>query len=202
MRLTRRKALQTGTVVAATGLAGCLGGGSGETVDSLPAPIKGSSDAPVTVQAFEDFACPHCKTFAVEVLPQIESEYIESGDVVYEHHDLPFVDEEWSWKTASAARGVQDHEGDQAFFDFAHGLYENMNNYSLDLIGTLAEDVGADPDTIETAANDLVYRPVLEADKSLGQEKGVTGTPTVFVNGEKTADFSFQTVSSAIDAQL
>lgn len=202
MHLTRRAALRTGTAVAAAGLAGCLGGGSGETVDSLPAPTKGSSDASVTVQAFEDFACPHCRTFAVQVLPRIESEYVESGEVVYEHHDYPFVDQEWSWKTASAARAVQDEEGDEAFFEFAHGLYENMDDYSLDLIGTLAEGVGADPDTIKTAADDLVYKPVLEDDKSHGQEMGVTGTPMVFVDGEQTSNFAFETVASAIEARL
>lgn len=203
MHLTRRAALRAGTLVAAGGLAGCLGdGGAGNTVDSLPAPTKGAADAPVTVQAFEDFACPHCKTFANQVLPRIESEYVESGEVVYEHHDYPFVDPEWSWKTASAARAVQDNQGNAAFFEFAHGIYRHIGSYSLDAIGTVAESVGADPDSVRSAASDLVYKPVLEADKSLGKQQGVTGTPMVFVNGEKQPDFSFSTVSSAIESEL
>ena len=203
MELTRRDALRGAGVLTVGGLAGCLGGGSGgETVDSLPAPTKGPSDAPITVQAFEDFSCSHCRNFALDVLPRLESEYIQSGDVRYEHHDFPFVEPEWSWKVASGARAVQDEYGNEMFFEFAHGIYQNFGNYSLDLIGTVAEQVGADPDLVKSAASELTYKPVLESDKSLGEQQGVTGTPMVFVNGTMAEDYSFSTVSAAIDAEL
>lgn len=203
MELTRRAALRGGTLLAVGGLAGCLGGDSGETVDSLPAPTKGSADAAVTVQAFEDFACGHCRTFALEVLPEIESRYVESGEVSYEHRDFPLpVDAEWSWAAPSAARAVQDTVGDEAFFEFATGLYRNMDGYSMDLMESLAEEVGADPETVRTAAADVVYRPVLEADKSRGEEMGVTGTPMVFVDGTLADDYSLGTVSNLIDTKL
>ena len=205
MELTRRSVLGSGAAITAGALAGCLGGdggGGGDTVDSLPTPILGSEDAPVTVQGFEDFACPHCGTFALEVLPRVESEYVESGDVVYEHHDFPFVDPEWSWQAASAARAVQDTQGNEAFFEFTKGVYQNMNSKSIDVLRTLAERVDADPDTVESAARDLTYKPVLESDESLGKQKGVQGTPTVFVNDQKLEDFAFQTIASAVESHL
>jgi len=202
MTLSRRAALRSGTAIAIGGLAGCLGGGStAERVDSLPAPTLGSADAPVTVQAFEDFSCGHCGTFALQVLPQIVSEYVEPGEVRYEHHDFPFISE-WSWKAASAARAVQDNVGNEAFFAFSKGLYRNMDAYSLDLVGSLAAEVGAEPETVRAAAADLVYKPVLEADEELGRQKGVQGTPTVFVDGQKVANYSFGTVSNSIESRL
>ncbi len=203
MALTRRAALRSGSLLLAGSVAGCLGGGSGgETVQEMPSPTIGPDDASVTVQAFEDYACPHCRTFAVQVLPRIESEYVSGGDVKYEHHDFPFVHPDWSWKTASAARAVQDEQGDEAFFEFSHKLYQNMNNYSIDLISTLADAVGADPEPIADAARNLTYKPVLEADKELGKQKGVQGTPTVFVDDQKAQDFSFETVSQLIESRL
>lgn len=202
MELTRRDALRGGSVVALGTIAGCLGGSSGETVDSLPTPAMGPSDAPVTVQAFEDYSCSHCRNFSLEVLPRLESEYVDPGTIRFEHHDFPFVDPEWSWKVASGARAVQDEYGAEAFFAFAHGIYQNFGNYTLDLVGAVAEQIDADPEAVKSAASKLTYKPVLETDKELGKQQGVTGTPMVFVNGTMTQDYSFSTVSSAIEAEL
>lgn len=194
-------------------VAGCLGSsgsddggtplgtdGEGTTVESLPAPVQGDPDADVTVMAFEDYACPHCRTFVLDVLPDVEAEYVEPGVIRYEHHDYPIpVDGTWSWATASAARAVQDTVGDDAFFAYSTRLFERMDDYSLDLLGGQAEAVGADPDTVERAARQGTYRPVLEADKQRGQELDLTGTPQIYVNGEKTADYAFETIAAAIE---
>ncbi|MFB6113665.1 MAG: thioredoxin domain-containing protein [Halodesulfurarchaeum sp.] len=205
MELTRRSVLTNGAVLGLGTLAGCTGGGgsggaSGDTVESLPTPVLGEEDAPVTVKAFEDFACPHCKTFALEHLPRIRSEYVETGTVRYEHHDFPLpVDPKWSWKIPSAARAVQDTVGVSAFFEFAEIMYGNMNAYSLELVGNAAEQVGADPETVRNAAQTERYRPVVRADLQAGKQLGVTGTPTVFVNETKAEDYTFGTVSDLIE---
>jgi protein-disulfide isomerase len=205
-RVSRRAVL--GALAAAAGsgaLAGCLGGSdtpSGPTpVESLPAPVQGDPDADVTVMAFEDYACPHCRTYTLEVLPEIEAEYVEPGTIRYEHHDFPIpVDDRWSWAAAGAGRAVQDDVGDDAFFQYSRLLFENQSSYSIDLVRRLAEQVGADPDSVERAADQGVYRPVLQADRKKGKNLGLDGTPEVFVNGEKTVDPSFDTVAAAIDA--
>ncbi|MFW6385223.1 MAG: thioredoxin domain-containing protein [Halodesulfurarchaeum sp.] len=204
MLITRRTAIRSGALLATGTIAGCLGGGSsGDTVDSLPAPAIGPDDAPVTVEGFEDYACTHCGTFALEDLATIESEYVESGDVRYEHHDFPVpVDQQWSWKVPSAARAVQDTVDDSAFLEYTRALYRNMDDYSLELIGTLAEDVGADPETVRNAAEVERYRPVVESDRSYGQDLGVNGTPMVFVNGQKAESYEFEAVSALIEDEL
>ncbi|MFB6256669.1 MAG: thioredoxin domain-containing protein [Haloplanus sp.] len=123
MERTRRAYLAAAAGLGLGATAGCLGGSSGgangctiedePTVGELPAPTLGSSDAGVTVMAFEDFACPHCATYSLEVFPQLRSEYVEPGVVRHEFHDFPIpVDETWSWQAASAARGVQDETDD------------------------------------------------------------------------------------------
>lgn len=196
-----------------SGLAGCLGGGGPAaagncditdeaTVDELPPPVAGDPDAEVTVMAFEDFACPHCQTYQVEVFPTIREEYVASDQIRYEHHDLPIpVDDRWSWWVASAARGVQDTVGDDAFFTFAEAAYRRQDEYSLDVLAEVAESAGADPCEIQNDAANEVYRPVLEADRQRGRDLGVSGTPTVFVNGRQVnADVS--AMRSAIESAL
>lgn len=207
MEIDRRSYL---AAVGTTALAGCLGGpdgGSngdgGETVDSLPAPVAGDPGSDVTVMVFSDFACPHCARFEAEVLPRIESEYVEPGRIRYEHRDFPIpVDEEWSWAVANAARSVQDAAGDDAFFSYAKACFENQSSYDYDLLGSLAREVDVDGDRTVSDARDGTYRPVIEADRSLGVDLDLEGTPQVYVDRERLSNASYAAVSAAIDAEL
>lgn len=204
-RLSRRAVLAL-TAGAAASVAGCTGGSGGdetETVDSLPPPVAGDPQASNTVMVFEDFACPHCRQFALEVFPKLESAYLEPGRVRYEHHDFPIpVDDRWSWQAASAARAVQDTVDDAAFFAYAKRLYERQDRYSMDVIGTQAEAVGADPEPVRRAARQETYRPVLEADRELGTQLDLQGTPQVYVNGTRLDSYGYETVAAAIENQL
>ncbi|MFB6102524.1 MAG: thioredoxin domain-containing protein [Haloplanus sp.] len=212
MERTRRAYL---AATAGIGLVtGCLGGGgSGEggtngcdvdpepTVSELPAPTLGASDASVTVAAFEDFACPHCATYSLEVFPEIRTEYVETGVVRYEFHDFPIpVDERWSWQAASAARGVQDETDDETFFEYAHLLFENQEDFSLGLLTDLANEVGAPRCAIQADAVNETYRPVVKADRQAAIDRGADGTPAVFVAGESVTP-TYDAVASAIEAE-
>jgi protein-disulfide isomerase len=209
---TTRRALLAGAGATLAATAGCLGSvtGSGggddtncdlsarETVESLPAPALGPDDAGVTVMSFEDFSCPHCQTYHLEEFPDIESELVGDG-VRYEHHDLPIpVSQQWSWATASAARAVQDSTDDETFFDYAKALFENQGSYSMSLVESLANDVGADGCDVRAAAENVRYRPVLETDRQRGLDMGAQGTPAVFVNGQQVSA-TFDAVRSAVE---
>jgi len=219
MRTTRRSTLAAlGGTIALSTTAGCLGGSGGgsfpsdcdgtevETVNSLPRPALGPEDASVTVDVFEDFACGHCATFTNDVYPQIESTYVEPGDIRYRYFDHPIpVDENWSWRAASAARAVQDRTDAETFFSFAKGIYEEQARLIEDgyqFIREVADDNGVDGCTVATAAKEEAYQAVVEADKQTGDDRGVPGTPAVFVDGDLVEGYNWDIVSAAIDAQL
>jgi len=209
-RLTRRRALSLTGGLAAASLAGCFGLGdapdpSGETVESLPTPVQGDPESSVTVAVYEDFSCPHCRDFHLNVYPDVVSEFIDTERVRYEHHDFPIpVDEQWSWAVAGAARAVQDEVGDDAFFEYAALAFEEQGSYSMDVLADLAGEVDADGEAVRSAAENDTYAPVLEADRSAGQDRGVQGTPTVFVNDEQvdldSGDSQFDAIRSAIES--
>ena len=103
MPTTRRSYLVAVGAAAAVGTtAGCLGGGGSasalpdgcdvgelDVVSSLPRPALGPEDAAVTVDVFEDYACPHCQTFTQDVYPEIRSKYIDPGEIRYRFFDFP-----------------------------------------------------------------------------------------------------------------
>jgi protein-disulfide isomerase len=53
--------------------------------------IIGNRDAQGLIVEFSDFQCPFCRAFYTETLPQIESEYIESGQAVLAYFEFPLT---------------------------------------------------------------------------------------------------------------
>ena len=189
--------------LAAGGLAGCLGGGSPADTPELGAPYLGADSrdsADAVILAFEDFRCPHCKTFEQSVLPRIREELLGER-VRFEHHDFPVVDD-WSWRVAMAARSVQEQAGNDAFWTFAAGAFERQTETtSYDAIDTVAGATDADPDTVVSDTREERHRPVVESDQNAGREMGVSGTPTVFVNGEQVPA-GYDPIASAVRSAL
>ena len=52
--------------------------------------IVGQTDARVTIIAYESMSCSHCADFHNNILPDIKSEYIDTGKVRFVFRDFPF----------------------------------------------------------------------------------------------------------------
>ena len=50
---------------------------------------SGTVMAPITIELYTDFQCPHCRAFYLEVLPLLEHDFIKTGKVRLIHRDLP-----------------------------------------------------------------------------------------------------------------
>jgi len=213
MKQTRRAYLaSTGAVaVGTTGLAGCLGGPPAsetshscslterDAVSELPQPRLGSEGAAITVAVFEDFACPHCATFSTGAFGDLKSEFADDSAVAFEHYDFPIPVSDWSGRVANAARSVQEAHDDETFFAFAEAAYANQDDYSWQVVGDLAEDVGADPCRVLSDATYATYESVIQANRDEGQERDIPGTPAVFVDGELT-NATYDAITSAIES--
>ncbi|WP_423997185.1 DsbA family protein [Halorubrum trapanicum] len=226
MERTRRSLLASAASVGVVGAAGCLGGGGGTSLDlsgveldtgeydcdlTEPSdpnldyrPTLGDPDADVVVQAFEDFTCGHCASYKLDHFPTIRDEYIEPGEIRYEHWDWPIpVDETWAVPVASAARGVGARNGDEAFFEFASAAYESQGSYNGETLGAAAEAAGADPCAVLSDARFAAFGEASADDKSEGTSMGVEGTPTIFVNGSPVEDgYGARSIAAAIDAEI
>ena len=203
--MKRRHALAGIASASTLSVAGCLGGLLGsDGVQDLPDPTLGQDDAPVTVEVWEDFSCPHCKTFDQNVYPQLVENYVNPGDIQYVFYDFPIpVRERWSWDVAEAARVVQDNADEaDAFWAFKDRMFENQGAYSEDVLSSVAEELGVDGDSLLSDVSDDQYRPVVEAAREEGSDMGVQGTPTVFVDGTEVSSSTYDAVANAIERNL
>ena len=226
MEHTRRGLLSGVAAGGVVGVTGCLGGGAGTggggdggtTLDtgeydcdlSEPAdpdleyrPTLGDPEADVVVRAFEDYTCPHCATYKLEHFPAVREEFIEPGEIRYEHWDFPIpVNEDWAVPVASAARGVGDRDGDEAYFAFSSAVYESQGEYGGEAIGAAAETAGADPCAAIADARFAAYEEASMSDRDEGDSMGVGGTPTIFVDGEAVDGYDSATIVDAIESAL
>lgn len=207
--LGRREVLAgVGSAIAVAGT-GCVGGGSSgpdsgdDTIttaaEQLPTPNRGPDDAEVTVAIYKDYACPHCATFTESADPRIVEEYVDPGVVQVEHHDFPIpVDDSVSYRAANAAREVQASADDEAFFAYAKRLFENQSDLDLATYADLAESV--DGEAVRRAADGRIYRETITADREAGVDRGVQGTPAVFVDDEQLDQWSWDRFESAVES--
>ncbi|OYR58111.1 DsbA family protein [Halorubrum halodurans] len=224
MEHTRRALLSGVAAGGALGLAGCAGGTGGDGGDGGNAldtgeygcdlseptdpdlgyrPTLGDPEADVVVRAFEDFTCPHCATYKLEHFPAVREEFVASGEIRYEHWDFPIpVNETWAVPVASAARGVGDRAGDEAFFAFSAAAYESQGEYSGEALGAAAETAGADPCAAIADAQFSTYEEASMDDREEGESMGLTGTPTIFVNGEAVDGYESGAIIDAIESAL
>ncbi len=160
--------------------------GASDVIVDLVAPVdprrdhvRGPQDAPVTVVEYGDFECPYCG----QAEPVLRELLAERGDVRYVWRHLPLSDVHPHAALAAEAAEAADDQG--AFWEMHDLLLQNQDYLrGPDLIG-YARDLGLDVERFEDhlqrhAAADRIAEDVDSADLS-----GVSGTPTLFINGRR-----------------
>ena len=198
--VSRRQFVRASGGLAVSLLAGCqVQPPQGDS--RLATPVFGDPNAPIVLASFEDFRCKFCRQFNRDILPQVIERYVTPGIVQYRRYDYPFLDPEWSWKAANAARAVQDLAGDETYYEYVDLLYDHFDSYSLETVEALADSVGVDSQFVRNAATSSRYRETIRADKELGDRRHVDSTPTVFVDDEEPQSPRYWDLVEAIEAR-
>jgi protein-disulfide isomerase len=168
-------------------------------------PHMGNPNAPVKVDAYEDFRCSACLSYSQNYEPQLIASYIETGKVYYTFHSYLVIDAndgtDASLRSANAAMCA----GDQGqFWNFHDTLYANQLTESASLFTDarliiMAQNLKLDMTAFNTCYQAKKYNNVIQTDESTAQALGLTGTPSILVNGKLTA---VNSLSTAIDAAL
>ncbi|QWC85917.1 DsbA family protein [Nocardioidaceae bacterium] len=151
----------------------------------------GEAAAPVEVVVYEDFLCPFCRNFEAASTP-ILSDYVADGDVEVQFRPLNFLSRagEYSGLAANAYAVVLDAEGPEVAKEFHDQLFANQPSESgpfpdeSDLVD-LAVSAGADRDAVESGIEGGAFEDWVADGTEAAQDEGVSGTPTVYVDGEE-----------------
>lgn len=159
--------------------------------------------ADVTVVEFLDFECPACGEM-YPVMEDVREKYEGDVDFVVRYFPLPgHVNAEASAAAAEAA-ARQD-----SFEEMYMKLFETQEEWSgaseptPEVFVDYAEEIGLDRDQFVEDMNDPSILERVNADLPDGQEAGVQGTPTIYVNGRLMSSMpSEKQLSSVIDEEL
>ncbi|MDL1901685.1 DsbA family protein [Anaerolineae bacterium CFX9] len=146
-------------------------------VDDGGNPFLGAADAPITMIEFGDFRCGFCKRFNDETLAPLLQQY--EGQIRFVYRDYPILGPD-SLQAALAAQCAHDQG---QFWPFHDLLYSNPSNLTRTAFLTYAEQLALDIDTFTTCLDNAVHQEEINADYAVGQQLGVGGTPTFFING-------------------
>ncbi len=148
---------------------------------------RGPKDAPAVLVEFSDLQCPHCKE-AQPTLDKLMSEEPQAR-LVFQNYPLPIHD--WAAKAAAYADCVGRTSGD-AFWKFVHGAYDAQADITAanadEKLTAIADAAGVKGADIAACAAKPDTTARVEHSVALGKSVGVTGTPTLFVNGRKIAN--------------
>lgn len=163
-------------------------------VDFVPSTEPESpAENPVLVETFEDFLCPGCAFFDQSVSPWLESQ-AETGRIQLRFMPYSFLDaagastNEYSQRAMNIAMCALDEGGPEDFWPVKAALFAAQPSE-----GGAGPDDAALQATAEAAGvtvSDECVRTgrfipwINEAREQAKDDRGVTGTPTIFVAGE------------------
>ena len=147
-------------------------------------PARGATSKDLELVEFADLQCPSCKA-AQSTMDQLVKDFPQAH-VVYQN--LPLVSvHPYAMQAAEVGNCVRQAKGDPAFFVYAQKVYDTQADLTTEKAdATLRAAVtaaGADPATVMTCASQPVTKAAVDASAKLATELGITGTPTLVVNG-------------------
>lgn len=173
---------------------------------------RGESDAPVTVEVYEDFICPFCGQFEAAAGPTLE-EYADAGDARVQYQMIAFLDHlsssDYSTRAMNAVAVVLDESGREVALEFHDLLFANQpaegtDGLSDEELVELAVEAGADRTAVTRGIENRAFEQWVENATDQASKDDITQTPTVLVDGEvvefSTIDELLGKIQSAVDA--
>ena len=173
----------------------------GFTVDGRP--YRGNPNAPVVMEEFSDFQCPYCARFAQQTMPGLLENQIANGEVTLIYYDFPLSNIHPQAAAAALAARCAGEQGAAAYWAMHDMLFSNGNQWTNSnaeqLFTDYAAQLGLDVASFTACQEDGRYNDAINADQDLGQSRGVSSTPSFFLNGQMLVGAQpLETFNSAI----
>lgn len=165
-------------------------------------PTLGPADAPVTIVEFLDPECEACGAF----YPTVKAVLAEfDGKVRLVVRYMPF-----HRHTAYAVSALEAARNQGKYWEALQKLFadravashgHNEENRPAEILKLLSE-LGLDMERLQASMQDFEHRTKLQQDEADGQALGVSGTPTLFVNGKMLTRLGHEPLREAVRAAL
>lgn len=143
--------------------------------------------AEVTIIEFSDFECPYCRRLWHRMKKLQE---LSEREIVVVHLNYPLdrscnakVDHEMHARACAAARAAECARDAGHFDAYADLLFDNQQNLGDDQLLEYAEQLGIARDEFSSCIGSQAIEDRLQSHLQAGFDLGISGTPTVLING-------------------
>lgn len=135
--------------------------------------------------------------------PQLVSQYVQTGKAKFEFRDYAFIGPE-SKLAAQAADCAANQNQFWAYHDtiYANQPKENSGKVTTSYLKNIASKLGLNTQQFNQCLDSNATANQVQQDLTQAQSMGLSGTPTIFVNGQKLSSADWGSVQSAIEADL
>jgi protein-disulfide isomerase len=159
-------------------------------------PAKGNPRAAVTVVEFTDYQCQTCSM----QFPVMERLIMEYGDRVrFVMRDFPLGQHENALKAAEAAEAAREQG---KYWEFTKLMFGRQSALQEEKLKQYATELGLDRVKFDGVLKSGSALDKIQRDQLDGQKVGVNGTPSLFVNGVRIKDISYESLKTAIEGAL
>ena len=154
----------------------------------------GNADAPVTVDLYVDYQCPHCRDFeAIAAKPL--NDYVDNGTIKVVYHPIAILSGYSVW--GSAAAGCAADEG--KFREYSQALFDSQSEMRPAALATLGKKVGLTSPKFQQCVKKVKYENWTLGMRKPAQRENVQGTPTVLLNHQDFSPSPSETLKSFVN---
>ena len=181
-------------------------------IDVRGRPVRGAKNAKVTVVDYDDFECPFCARMHQTLFPQILKEYGDRVTFIYKDYPLTEI-HPWASHAAVDANCLADQSTD-AYWEFADYIHANQKEVNdkkspearyavLDHLSVVqGQKHNLDSAKLQ-ACIEKQDDSAVKASKKEGTALEISGTPALFINGQKVEGvLSLTQLRAALDEAL
>jgi protein-disulfide isomerase len=160
-------------------------------------PATGPTDAAITSVEFSDFQCPYC----IQAVPELEAllkVYPTQVKLIFKQFPLEIHSDAYRAATAALAAQKQGK-----FWEMHYALFGHHQDLSMASILNIAKDLKLDETRLRADMESKEIHEIVTKDLQDGNNAGVEGTPTIFINGQRyNGRIELSNLRPLIDAEL
>ncbi len=169
----------------------------------------GEPEAKVKIFEYLSFTCPHCARFHADVYPLLKADYIDTGKVRLDYHEVYF--DQLGLLGAMLARCG----GELRYMGITDMLFDKQQewagagdmNAAVEQLKKIGRAAGMEDATVDACLRDQAQAEALVANYQTNIETNYPGdtfggTPSFIINGTKHSNMSYDELKAILDAEL
>ena len=163
--------------------------------------IEGQDTAKITVVEYASASCPHCAAFYKDVYLKLKTDYIDTGKIRFVFREFPHNDQ------GMAAFMLARCSPKEKYFPLVDIFFKTQEKWVPDAFNQLkeiAKQTGmSEADFDACLKNEKVAKGIWDVRTKADKQYGVTGIPTIFINGKAFDGVrTYDAMKAAIDPLL